>query len=60
MYMDINAPGIDAPAIETRAMNFWYGSSQAVYDVDMKIRKNRVTAIIGPSGCGKIDGAAHL
>lgn len=40
-------------AIETKDMNFFYGQSQAVYDLTMQIRKNTVTAIIGPSGCGK-------
>jgi len=45
---------VDTPyAIETRSMNFYYGSFQAVVDLNMKIAKNKVTAIIGPSGCGK-------
>jgi len=40
-------------AIETRGMNFYYGSFQAVRELDMQVERNRVTAIIGPSGCGK-------
>lgn len=43
----------EAFAIETKKMNFYYGSFQAVKDLDMCVERNRVTAIIGPSGCGK-------
>jgi phosphate transport system ATP-binding protein len=31
----------------------FYGSKQALFDVNMDIEKNAVTALIGPSGCGK-------
>ncbi len=31
----------------------WYGSKQALFDVNMAIPKGKVTALIGPSGCGK-------
>lgn len=41
------------PKIETRAMNFFYGTKQALYDINLKIRSRAVTALIGPSGCGK-------
>lgn len=34
-------------------LNLFYGTKQALYDIDMKIPKNQVTALIGPSGCGK-------
>jgi phosphate transport system ATP-binding protein len=40
-------------AIETRKLSIFYGSFQAVRDIDLACRKNRITAIIGPSGCGK-------
>ncbi|SEQ18820.1 phosphate ABC transporter ATP-binding protein, PhoT family [Virgibacillus subterraneus] len=33
--------------------SLWYGSDQALYDVQFDIPANNVTAIIGPSGCGK-------
>lgn len=39
--------------IETQGLNLWYGENQALFDIDMKILKNKVTAFIGPSGCGK-------
>jgi phosphate transport system ATP-binding protein len=34
-------------------VNFWYGSKQALFDVNLTIAANSVTAFIGPSGCGK-------
>jgi len=39
--------------LDVRNVNFWYGHKQALYDVDLKIHSNEVTAFIGPSGCGK-------
>jgi phosphate transport system ATP-binding protein len=40
-------------AIRTRQLNLWYGTFQALYDVDLKIRSGMITSLIGPSGCGK-------
>ncbi len=40
-------------AIQTRRLNFWYGTFQALFDVDLDIRSGRITSLIGPSGCGK-------
>ena len=45
-------PGSDL-AIETRGLNLWYGTFQALFDVDLKIKQGIITAMIGPSGCGK-------
>jgi phosphate transport system ATP-binding protein len=43
-----------APAkIEIRRLNFFYGRSQAIYDVSLDVPERGVTAFIGPSGCGK-------
>jgi len=39
--------------IETKNLNLFYGSSQALKNINMGIEKNSVTAFIGPSGCGK-------
>ena len=33
--------------------DFHYGTKQALFDIDMRIAANQVTAFIGPSGCGK-------
>lgn len=40
-------------ALEIKDLNLYYGSKQALFDVNMKIPKGQVTAFIGPSGCGK-------
>jgi phosphate transport system ATP-binding protein len=47
------APKRQAKTIEVRDLNLYYGSFHAVADVDMTIQPNRVTALIGSSGCGK-------
>jgi phosphate transport system ATP-binding protein len=39
--------------IDVPGLNLYYGDKQALFDVSMKIPKQRVTAFIGPSGCGK-------
>ena len=45
-------PGIDM-AISTSDLNLWYGDFQALYDINLQIKKGMVTSLIGPSGCGK-------
>ena len=40
-------------AIETRSVNLWYGSFQALIDVSIDIKQGIITSLIGPSGCGK-------
>jgi phosphate transport system ATP-binding protein len=57
---------------DVRRLSFWYGPSQALFDVSLVIPEHAVVALIGPSGCGKstflrclnrmndpIDGARH-
>ena len=39
--------------IESKNVNFYYGTNQALKDISLSIEKNTVTALIGPSGCGK-------
>ncbi len=39
--------------IEAKNLDFYYGDSQALYDISIKIHSKAVTAFIGPSGCGK-------
>ncbi|OGD19107.1 MAG: phosphate ABC transporter ATP-binding protein [Candidatus Aminicenantes bacterium RBG_16_63_16] len=41
------------PKIETKNLNFYYGSKQALRNINLVCAGRRVTAIIGPSGCGK-------
>ncbi|PID41798.1 MAG: phosphate ABC transporter ATP-binding protein [Gammaproteobacteria bacterium] len=40
-------------AINTEALNLWYGTFQALYDINLNIQKGKITSLIGPSGCGK-------
>jgi len=40
-------------AIETDKLNLWYGDFQALFDVDLQIKRGIITSMIGPSGCGK-------
>ncbi len=42
-----------AYCIKTEKLNLWYGTFQALIDVDLEIKKGMITALIGPSGCGK-------
>ncbi|MFO1022110.1 MAG: phosphate ABC transporter ATP-binding protein PstB [Planctomycetales bacterium] len=46
-------PQTTVPKIETRQLNFFYGHSQALFDINVSIPQRNVTALIGPSGCGK-------
>jgi phosphate transport system ATP-binding protein len=39
--------------IGVRDLNFFYGRSQALFNVTLDIPEHGVTAFIGPSGCGK-------
>src|ERR1700678_4627072 len=50
---------ITSPTIEHKQrltisnLNFYYGSKQAVFKLNLKIPTNRATPLIGPPGCGK-------
>lgn len=34
-------------------LNLFYGKKQALFNINMNIKKNKITALIGASGCGK-------
>lgn len=40
-------------AVSTRALDLWYGSFQALRDINVSIKEGIITSLIGPSGCGK-------
>jgi phosphate transport system ATP-binding protein len=40
-------------AIRTRGLDLWYGTFQALYDINLEIKEGMITSLIGPSGCGK-------
>ena len=39
--------------IDIKNLNLFYGSFQALKDINLSIKANEITAFIGPSGCGK-------
>ncbi|CAN5836663.1 phosphate ABC transporter ATP-binding protein PstB [soil metagenome] len=45
--------GVPTGTIDVEKFNFWYGCTQALFDIDLAIAPREVTALIGPSGCGK-------
>ena len=47
------SPAKDNTAIVTRDVNLWYGDFQALFDVNLDIGQGIITALIGPSCCGK-------
>src|SRR4051794_41045715 len=49
----VGSGGRAAKTIEARGVNLYYGDFHAVEDVTMTIAPNKVTALIGSSGCGK-------
>ena len=49
-------PGLlatEKPKLAVRDLNFYYGNFQALKNINLDIPENKVTAFIGPSGCGK-------
>lgn len=42
-----------AYAIDSKGLNLWYGTFQALFDINLNIQKGKITSLIGPSGCGK-------
>ena len=50
-------PSSDVSATETcisvENFSLFYGDKQALFDINMELPRNQVTAFIGPSGCGK-------
>mgnify|MGYP000457013677 CR=1 FL=1 len=56
--VQVTAPVASADAaretkFHTRGVQVFYGEKQALFDVDLDIYENEVTALIGPSGFGK-------
>ena len=49
-----DSPTIDlTPKIHIEKLDLFYGTEQALYNVNLSINPCEVTALIGPSGCGK-------
>jgi phosphate transport system ATP-binding protein len=41
------------PKFDVRQLNFYYGNTRALIDINLKLADHSITAFIGPSGCGK-------
>lgn len=39
--------------MEIKGLNFYYGTAQALKNINIVIKERQITALIGPSGCGK-------
>jgi phosphate transport system ATP-binding protein len=39
--------------VSVRHLDSWFGTKQALKDVNFDVKENTVTSLIGPSGCGK-------
>jgi phosphate transport system ATP-binding protein len=50
---DRNASRANPPKASAEELNFWYGTNQALKNINLVIPEHQVTALIGPSGCGK-------
>ncbi len=50
---DINNASSPKTTIEISGLNFFYGNTQSLKNINMNIHDKQVTAFIGPSGCGK-------
>lgn len=44
---------VERAAISTEDLNLWYGTFQALFDVNIQVKSGMITSLIGPSGCGK-------
>jgi phosphate transport system ATP-binding protein len=46
-------PRIDKSVLDVDRLDLFYGASQALKEISLRIAERSVTAFIGPSGCGK-------
>lgn len=63
--LSVSTEKLDIPVVEpaiigkksvkmcAKNFNFYYGATQALFDINMNILEQTVVGIIGPSGCGK-------
>ena len=55
---EVSSPGssiLDVPhaKVSVENLDFYYGDTQALFDITFNVPDRQVTALIGPSGCGK-------
>ncbi|RRI04983.1 phosphate ABC transporter ATP-binding protein PstB [Mesorhizobium tamadayense] len=51
--LNVAATTVEKVKIEVKNLNFYYGQSKALKDINLSLPERSVTAFIGPSGCGK-------
>ncbi|MDP2545340.1 phosphate ABC transporter ATP-binding protein PstB [Photobacterium damselae subsp. piscicida] len=51
--LDLTSLPEEQTALSIEGLNLFYGKSQALFGINMRVAKGQVTAFIGPSGCGK-------
>jgi phosphate transport system ATP-binding protein len=49
----VEAGGTGGNKLEVMKLDFFYGRTQALKDINISLRDRQITALIGPSGCGK-------
>ena len=53
MDTKVELPVTEKIKLSVRNLNFYYGSFHALKRINLDIPEKKVTAFIGPSGCGK-------
>ena len=43
----------DSIVLECRGLNHWFGDFHVLHDINLKIVRGEIVALVGPSGCGK-------
>ncbi|CDX23472.1 high-affinity phosphate transport protein (ABC superfamily, atp_bind) [Mesorhizobium sp. ORS 3324] len=51
--LNVTDTAVEKAKIEVKNLNFYYGQSKALKDINLSLPERSVTAFIGPSGCGK-------
>ena len=51
--MAANAAARNAPIIEMRGVNKWFGQFHVLKDIDLSVGKGERVVVCGPSGSGK-------
>ena len=52
-HADNAVAALQTGAVAVENLSFWYGPTQALFDISLDLVPREVTALIGPSGCGK-------
>ena len=53
-YQQMQYQQLRVNKIIIEGFNHWYGDNHVLKNINMEIKSNIVTAIMGPSGCGKM------